>query len=64
MLFLSSFFFLRSCLLCRVLTNFFTVVLSPLHSDEGDEFQLHMHMSSPEGAVEGGSECGVCQLWL
>jgi hypothetical protein len=61
---LVEFFYEVACYIGGVLTNCFTVVLSPLHSDEGDEFQLDVHMSSSEGAVEGGSECGVCQLWM
>ncbi len=39
-------------------------MLPPLHSDEGDKFQLYVHMSSTEGTVEGRSECGVCELWV
>ncbi len=40
------------------------VMLFALHSDEGDEFQFDLHMSGPQGAAEGGSECGVCELWV
>jgi hypothetical protein len=40
------------------------VVLSTMYSDQGDELQLYLHLSSAESAAQGGSECGVCQLWM
>jgi hypothetical protein len=37
-------------------------MLSEVHPDERDEFQFDLHLSGAEGAAEGGSECGMCEL--
>lgn len=40
------------------------VVLPTLHTDEGNELQLHLHLSSAQGTVEGGPDYRMCQLRL
>lgn len=35
-----------------------------MHTDQGDEFQLDMHMSRAEGESEGGPGGGVRELWV
>lgn len=46
---------------------FLTVMLSPLHPDQRDEFQRYLHMSSAKGAAKGGPDNWMCRLrmpWL
>lgn len=40
------------------------VVLFEVCADKGDEFQLDVHMPRAKGPDEGGSDCGVCELWV
>ncbi|KFZ03862.1 hypothetical protein V502_10600 [Pseudogymnoascus sp. VKM F-4520 (FW-2644)] len=35
-----------------------------VHTDQGDEFQLDVHMSRAEGESEGGPGGGVRELWV
>jgi hypothetical protein len=39
-------------------------VLPAMRPDEGDELQLDVHMPCSQGADEGGSGGGVCELWV
>ena len=39
-----------------------TVVLLAMRSIEGDKFQQRLHLSSAEGAIEGGSRHTMRQL--
>jgi hypothetical protein len=40
------------------------VMLSEMCANEGDEFQLYMHMSGSKSANQGGPSHRVCELWL
>lgn len=40
----------------------FLALLSPLHSDQGNQLQQHLHLSRASQAAQGGSSHSVCQL--
>jgi hypothetical protein len=44
--------------------RFNVVVLSSMHTNEGDELQRDLHMSSTTEAAERGSDDRMCQLWV
>ncbi|KFY30067.1 hypothetical protein V493_02150 [Pseudogymnoascus sp. VKM F-4281 (FW-2241)] len=45
-------------------TNGSAALLLEVHTDQGDEFQLDVHMSRAEGESEGGPGGGVRELWV
>jgi bud site selection protein 31 len=48
----------------KTLVNFIVAVLPAMRTDQGDEFQLDMHLPRSEGTAEGGSRCTMRELWL
>ena len=55
-----SFIVLRAC----KSTDFLLALLFEMYTDERDQLQCDMHLSSTQGTIEGGAVNSVCKLRL